>query len=64
VKKQIDLSDTRLLTFSCGGSNKTLPGIEEGIDFAIRKILQQFLVSKHKSFSELFSRYLLLHLLT
>jgi hypothetical protein len=52
-----------VLTVSCG-STKTFPGLEEGIDFAIRKVLQQFLVSQHKSFSELFSRYQLLHLLT
>jgi hypothetical protein len=37
---------TPVLTFSCG-STKTLPGIQEGIDFAIRKALRKFLVRNH-----------------
>jgi hypothetical protein len=36
--------------FGCG-STKTFPGLEEGIDFAIRKTLKQFLVSKQWQFS-------------
>jgi hypothetical protein len=42
----IEKSIEPVLTFSYG-STKMLPGIEEGIDFAIRKALRKFLVRKH-----------------
>jgi hypothetical protein len=35
---------TKPVLFSCGSTK--LPGVEEGIDFAIRKALKTFLVSK------------------